>query len=338
MTSDPQDSNAGEHVAPTGDDLAVIVCAYTEERWDDIVAAIASVQGQSPSVGEIVLVVDHNDALMARAREQFTDGVTIVPNRHKRGLSGARNTGIESSSRPIVAFLDDDAFAKEGWVASLLAPYADPSVIGVGGTIDPAWETRRPNWWPEEFDWVVGCTYTGMPTTVAPIRNPIGANMSVRRSVFEAVGGFSSAIGRVGKHPIGGEETELFIRAHQRWPEATAIFQPASAVGHRVPDARARFAYFRARCYAEGLSKAVISRLVGADDGLSSEWDYTLKVLPLAVVRNFGKGLRGDVHGFARGAAVVAGLAATTLGYARGRLAKGPERNLTEVPHSSEAP
>lgn len=313
---------------PTADDLAVVVCAYTEERWTDIVAAIESVQAQQPAPGEIVLVVDHNETLLVRAREQFQQGVAIVANTHKRGLSGARNTGIDNSDRSIIAFLDDDAYAHPGWVAALLEPYADANVLGVGGPIEPEWQTARPEWWPTEFDWVVGCTYTGIPRTRHFIRNPIGASMSVRREVFEVVGGFTTEVGRVGKHPVGGEETELFIRAQQHWPGSKAVFAPDAVVSHRVGASRATWSYFRRRCWAEGLSKAVISRLVGAGDGLSSEWDYTLKVLPLAALRNLVQGKP------ARSGAVIAGLAITTGGYLRGRLARASVRTLAEVPQS----
>src|SRR4051812_4532638 len=77
---------------PTADDLTVIVCAYTEERWTDIVEAIGSLQAEATPPGEIVLVIDHNNALYERAIAQFPTGVIIVKNTHKNGLSGARNT------------------------------------------------------------------------------------------------------------------------------------------------------------------------------------------------------------------------------------------------------
>src|SRR4051794_38229917 len=105
----PSDAVNSEAIAPTPDDLAVIVCAYTEERWTDILDAIASLQAEPTPPGEIVLVIDHNPALYNRAVEAFPSGVTIVKNTHKNGLSGARNTGIANSTRPILAFLDDDS-------------------------------------------------------------------------------------------------------------------------------------------------------------------------------------------------------------------------------------
>jgi glycosyltransferase involved in cell wall biosynthesis len=329
---------------PAADDLAVIVCAYTEERWADIVDAIESLQTQSTPPGEIVLVIDHNDSLYDRAVEQFGDGVVIVKNTHKNGLSGARNTGIAASTRPLLAFLDDDARADQDWVQHIVTPYANERVVGVGGDIHPDWLEGRPKWWPKQFDWVVGCTYEGHAAVLnehdlLEIRNAIGANMSVRRSAFDAVGGFSAGLGRVGKHPVGAEETELYIRIRHWKPDSMVIFMPNASVHHRVPASRGTFNYFRRRCYAEGLSKAIVSHLVGEADKLSSEWGYTLKTLPLGVLRGVLDTIKGDPNGIRRSAAIVAGLGFTTAGYIRGTLAKTkPERVLAEVPPAVEGP
>lgn len=301
-----------------GTGVSVIICAYAEERWANLVAAIGSVREQCVPPPEIVVVVDHNPALLARARSRLP-GVVTVENQQPRGLSGARNSGIAAARGAIIAFLDDDALAAPDWLERLGAWYGDPRVIGVGGAIEPLWTGGRPGWFPEEFDWVVGCSYRGMPTETAPVRNVIGANMSFRREVFEVVGGFRSGIGRLGARPLGCEETEFCIRARQRWPRRVLLYEPRARVRHRVPAGRARWGYFRSRCYAEGLSKALVSRLVGAEDGLASERTYTSRTLPRGVARGIADTLlRRDPRGLARAGAIVAGLGLTTAGYLAG--------------------
>jgi len=37
---------------------------------------------------------------------------------------------------------------------------------------------RAPIWFPEELDWIVGCSYEGLPKRRTYVRNPIGCNMS----------------------------------------------------------------------------------------------------------------------------------------------------------------
>jgi glucosyl-dolichyl phosphate glucuronosyltransferase len=245
----------------------------------------------------------------------------VIENAETKGLSGARNTGITTAQGALIAFLDDDAAAAPDWLHWLTAWHADERVIGSGGTLEPWWVSGAPRWFPEEFNWVVGCSYRGLPDTTSVIRNPLGGSMCIRREVFEAVGGFRAGIGRVGTRPFGCEETELAIRARQRWPERVFLYEPRAMVRHRVPDGRGRWSYFHSRCYAEGLSKAYVAHFVGARDGLSAERSYTMKTLPEGVVRGVADAvLHRDPYGFGRAGAIVVGLGYTAAGYLMGKL------------------
>ena len=275
------------------------------------------------------MVVDHNPALLERARAEFGADrrVRVLANAHRQGLSGARNTAVAAASGDVVVFLDDDAAARPGWLRALLTPYADPDVVAVGGVAHPRFPDARPGLLPTggssadatgELDWVVGCTYTGQPTERAEVRNLMGCNMSVRREVFARVGGFAEDLGRIGRNPLGCEETELCIRIRQTYRrmgrEARVVFEPAAQVDHRVSGDRVRWAYLRRRSWSEGLSKAAVSRLVGSDDALSTERAYVATVLPGAVARELRAGRPTSAL------AIVTALAATAAGYLRGRL------------------
>jgi glucosyl-dolichyl phosphate glucuronosyltransferase len=302
----------------TDPSISVVICCYTEERWDDLVAAVASATQQTVQPREIVVVVDHNDELFERALRELP--ARVVRSTESKGLSGARNTGIAVSKGDLIAFLDDDAAAEPDWLEQLTEWHAEPRVMGAGGLLQPRWIEGRPRWFPDEFDWVVGCSYRGMPVRTAPIRNPLGGSMCIRREVFAAVGGFRSGIGRVGTRPFGCEETELSIRARQQWPNRYFLYEPRAIVHHTVPAGRGRWDYFRARCFAEGQSKAYVSRMVGAEMGLGTERSYTVQTLPRGVIRGLADIVRRrDVWGAARAAAIVAGLAWTGAGYVVGR-------------------
>ncbi|WP_326824805.1 glycosyltransferase family 2 protein [Streptosporangium sp. NBC_01756] len=298
---------------------SVVICVYTEERWEDIRAAVESVENQRRRPYEIILVVDYNTDLHLRLKQEYP-GVTVVENTNEKGLSGGKNTGAATASGDIVAYLDDDAVAEPGWLEALEEGFQDPTIVGVGGQTRPLWATgRRPRWFPHEFDWTVGCTYRGMPTVRTPIRNVMGGNAAFRREAVGAVGGFHTGIGRSVQgrksRPLGCEETEFCIRLSQSRPGAVMLFEPDAVIGHKVSAQRAGFAYFRSRCYAEGLSKALVASSVGTDDGLSSERAYAMKALPLGALRGVGEALRGDLPGLGRAAAIVIGLAWTTWGY-----------------------
>lgn len=297
----------------------MIICAYTDERWDQFLAAVRSVDRQIRPPLEVVVAVDKNPDLMTRVRESLPN-VVVTENRETSGLSGTRNAGIAAASGEVLAFLDDDAEAAPDWLERLLRPYSDPTVLGVGGLIEPRWECGRPRSLPPEFDWVVGCSYHGLPRVASPVRNLIGANMSLRRDVFTRVGGFSCEVGRVGKLPAGCEETELCIRVLQAFKAGILLYEPAARVAHAVPAARSTSHYFRRRCFAEGVSKARVSNLVGSARGLSSERAYVARALPAGVLRGVRDTLRGDRWGTARAAAIVAGLVFTVSGYIVGRV------------------
>jgi glycosyltransferase involved in cell wall biosynthesis len=299
-------------------DVSVVICAYSEDRWNDLVAAIDSVRAQTLPAREIVVVVDHNRGLLERVAAHLPC-VVMAENRETRGLSGARNTGVAVSQGKVIAFLDDDAVAAPDWLERLATLYEDQRTLGVGGPVEPIWLSGRPAWFPEEFDWVVGCSFRGMPETAAAVRGLIGCNMSIRREIFQRVGGFSSRLGRVGMHPCAGEETEFCIRANQHWPQGLWMYEPSALVQHRVPAGRACWRYYRSRCYAEGLSKSRIAHLAGARDGLASEWTYTFRVLPRGLRRAIGDAtLSADPAGIARAGAIVAGLLITITGYLQG--------------------
>ena len=100
------------------------------------------------------------------------------------------------------------------------------------------------------------------------------------------------------------------------------MHEPQAVMHHFVPLKRLTWSYFFSRCLAEGYSKAMVSRFVGAEDGLSSERSYVVRVLTRGVLEGIRDTLKGDVSGLGRAAAITSGLAVTTYGYVRGRLSR----------------
>lgn len=309
--------------------ISVILCAYTFDRWGDLQDAIRSLQDQTRAPDEVLLVIDHNDALLQRSAATF-NGVRVVPNAFASGLSGGRNTGLRLASSELVAFLDDDAIAAPDWLEYFEACFDDPSVLGATGTVLPIWADRRPAWFPTEFLWTVGCTFPGAEALAGgDVRNVMGCSMIFRRSVYEAIGGFSDRLGRTraGTNLLSCEETEYCIRARAAFPVGRFVAVREARVDHRVAAGRMTLRYFCRRTYAEGMSKAIVAALAAQRGVLGTERSYVLRTLGGAVLRD---GLRGllhlDRHALARAATIGIGLGCAAAGFLHGRLTLGARR------------
>lgn len=315
--------------------VSVIICAYTIERWTDLVASVASVHAQTHAAFETVVVIDRCPELLGLAQTDLR-GVEVFANDHVGGLSGSRQTGADHARGEVLAFLDDDAIADENWLARLVSAYDDPSVLGVGGSVEPWWIDRQPGWFPPEFNWVVGCSHPGMPRFDSPVRNLIGANMSMRADVLRRIGGFQMNLGRAyGDEGAGStaEETELCIRASRLHPESRWVYSPSARVIHRVPAARTTVRYFLQRCQMEGRAKAVIAQLEGNSVALQAERTYVRSLLATAVGRELRRAGAGQFGALARAWAIGIGLLVTTVTYSRTRAAQVAGRIFGRMTH-----
>jgi cellulose synthase/poly-beta-1,6-N-acetylglucosamine synthase-like glycosyltransferase len=304
---------------PDVPDVSVIIAAFSSARWDRLREAVGSARAQNRPAREVIVVVDHNEALLLRASRELP-GATVIPNAGARGASGARNTGAAVSQGAVLAFLDDDARASRHWLESLLPHFADPVVVGAGGQVSPLWALSRPAWFPPEFDWTVGASYRGMPSTARPVRNVWSNNMAIRRSAFEAAGGFREDFGKVGTRSRP-EDTDLCLRAAAVARQGIWVYEPAGIAGHWVPPERATIGYFLRRCFHEGRGKAGLAALDGHGQSTSAERHYTRHVLPRGIARGLREMVRGDGTGLLRSIAIATGFGVTAVGFAVGLLA-----------------
>jgi GT2 family glycosyltransferase len=294
-------------------DVSVVIPCHDESRWSQTMVAVRSARSQVPAPVEVILVIDHNPALLARALREL-DGVTVLANQFAQGVSGTRNTGAQHSRTALIVMLDDDATPSPGWLAGLVEPFGDQDVIGTGGAINPSWsQPGQPSWFPDEFLWAVGGSYTGQPDSPTPVRNVWSASMGVRRDVFESVGGFRIGFGKLGAR-ARPEDTDLCLRmalaSGGQW-----MYVPASMIAHPVPAVRGTVKFFLSRCYQEGRGKVEMARLLRGHDSLTSERNYLRRTLPRAFVDGIAASLHGrDTFGLAKSAAIFAGVTVAAIG------------------------
>jgi GT2 family glycosyltransferase len=290
--------------------LGLVICTYTSERTESLRMLLASVREGTRQPDRILVVVDRNEELAVRLREELTPGFDVVLST-EGGLSAARNMGWRRLDTTWVSFVDDDATVDRDCFSELLSA-SEPSVGVLGGAVDPVWpEEGRPDWYVRRLGWVVGCSYDGLPRRTGLVRGVIGCNMAIRRSLLELLEGFDAALGRTDGSLIGSEETELCVRASQAG--YGVVYVPGARVNHFVPAARTRIRYALRRGWGEGRSKARMTARHGKVLGL--EQRYTRALLREALRRSV-RAVRGEHREAARSAALLVTFGATALGYA----------------------
>jgi GT2 family glycosyltransferase len=161
----------------------------TRGRPDYLAVALRSVVAQARRADAEVIVVDDGGlARNAELAERF--GARYVALGEPRGLNAARNAGLVAASGELLAFIDDDVEAHDGWLDALVAAADAHAEVGVfTGPILARLEgsgARRHV-----------CGREGPPIThmdLGPqdrdVTRAWGANMAIRRRALDAVGPF----------------------------------------------------------------------------------------------------------------------------------------------------
>jgi GT2 family glycosyltransferase len=314
----------------------VVICAYTERRWDQLCQAVQSVQEQTVPPRQILLCIDHNDELAERSSARWPatgqsaqPPVTVLRNRFAGRLGSTRNTAIERVSADVIAFLDDDASAESTWLEQLLQVYEDdPHAVAVGGAPQPVFETARPSWFPEEFQWVFGCHYLGLPEQRSPTKHLIGASMSVRADAVRKLRGFRSD---------NHDDMDLSHRVASAYGVESVIYEPAARVRHNVTAERVTWSYFWRRCFFVNRGKVLAFHDMGESGNLSAELSFA-RQMGGQVLRRLARAVRGDLAAGRQAGAITAGLGLAGLGHVVGRIELALGRTHESLTKGLQAP
>ena len=242
--------------------VSVVVCTYSMDRYDPFFECVESVLAQTYEPLEIVLVVDGNNEVFDRVDDYFGDyeNVVLHNNDENKGISYSRTKGAELASGEIVAFIDDDATAKPDWIQRLVNVYKSTDAIAVGGDVRPDWQAKKPDFFPAEFYWLVGCVEPGFAEDGEEVRNTYGSNISYRREEFLKVGGYDPNTGRKGDKHLQAHEAPVGIRLRREFNKGM-VFTEDAIVNHKLFDYRGNFRWLVARSFWQGYSKRVMDLL-----------------------------------------------------------------------------
>jgi len=195
--------------------ISVIVCTYNGSRTiRDCLDALLRVEYSNFEV----IVVD--DGSTDAAPEIACKYPVRLISTENRGLSSARNAGLEAATGEIVAYLDDDAYPDPHWLTYLAASFIHTTHAAVGG----------PNIPPAGDGPIADCVTNapGGPVHVLlsdqEAEHIPGCNIAFRKAALQAIGGFDP------QFRIAGDDVDICWRLQkQGW---TVGFDPAAVVWH----------------------------------------------------------------------------------------------------------
>jgi GT2 family glycosyltransferase len=211
--------------------LTVSVVVVTYGRPDSVRECLQHLERLDTPALEVVVVDASPDERTRRLVREHFPHVRLLHSTLGRGTTPeSRQMGFVVARGDVVAFVDDDAYVAPDWLDELLAPYADPAVVAVGGRAD--------NGIPGEDG--VGLDRIGRllpdgrltgffaadPGRTIEVDHLLGANMSFRREALASVGGIRGNY----PGPCLCEESDISLRL--RATGGRLVYTPRAVVRH----------------------------------------------------------------------------------------------------------
>ncbi len=211
-----------------------------------------------------IFVVDNNSPDDTAAVVRELQEHAVIPLHYiletQQGSSHARNAGITAGTAELLGFIDDDEEVEEHWYEVTAREFLDASVQYISGCCLPNWQAPIPDWLPPGYHSVIGASPPkergwlgdGHPGML------IGGNSVIRRSVFDAVGLYSTRLGRSNKGLLSEEDAEFYRRVLQAG--IRGLYVPDLAMYHYIPQSRLTRRYHRQWAYWRAVSQGVLDR------------------------------------------------------------------------------
>lgn len=270
--------------------VAVAICTYN--RYDLLPKAIDSVIAQNFPIDQYeIIVIDNTPNAELGEGNKFKDKYSGITNlkyifETTPGLSNARNVAMNITDAKYVSYIDDDAITCKNWLKNVVNAFESFDDVGVvGGKIAPLWEIERPTWLSDDLKGHVSVVDWGGELRVAEESEWFaGANISFRRDLLLASGGFSTTLGRIGNGNALMSNEEIEVLNYIKETGAKAVYAPEAAVDHLVEKKRLRRDWFRRRVAWQATSDFIMNSDVieeGITDRLKNLKLYLASLSPL---------------------------------------------------------
>ena len=286
----------------------VTVAIATLDRPAALARCVEAILASPIVPGELVIVDQSESDETAHLAAQFhyADRVPLRYIRQgRRGLAASRNAAVSASSRPIVAFTDDDCVPDEGWLYALVAAFNTAErPDAVTGRVLPLGPERPGRYAVSTRASHVRALYRAR---TPPWSIGSGGNAAVKREWLQHIGAFDERLG-AGSPGRSAEDMDLFYRLLRRG--ATVLYEPKAVVYHERKDRQRRLETRPAYGFGMGAFCALTARHRDVYAmWILTRWSYDrIRALVAGCVRGQWNRvleeslmLRGAVGGFAHG-------------------------------------
>lgn len=248
--------------------LTAIICTYNRAKYIGNLLESLAANDLAKSEYEIVLV-DNNCTdntreiceAFAKAHKDVNFRYVVEP---EQGLSAARNKGIKEARGEIIVYVDDDALVDPHYLRTYAEWFAaHPETQACGGPIVPLYETVEPSWMTPHTKALLTAwmNYGDKVRKYPKGRYPGGGNAAYRKSVFDKVGLFNTALGRKGGNLMGSEEKDIFDKMHALGLQV--LYLPTPVLHHIIPQTKLEPDYFNRLTTQIGISERQRTLAIG---------------------------------------------------------------------------
>ena len=245
--------------------ISVVIC--TRNRNTYLKKCIDTLLKQTYLPKEIIIVEDfsnEDENVFEFFKKEFSDlnfeitrnitnlfnyktKIILLRNEKQSGIVKSRNLGIKVASGDIIAFLDDDSFARTNWLKNLVKNYKNKNVVGAGGPFieigrkveTPDKKIKRVSYFSKkEGRMVIHYRLKNLSQRhllpKANVKILLGGNMSFRKDILLKIHGCDSRYTGTAYH----EESDMSLRASRFGklvfdPEAVTYHDSAKKGGNR---------------------------------------------------------------------------------------------------------
>lgn len=227
--------------------ISVVVCTFNP-REDYLRRCIEAVHAQtlSPSSYDF-LVVDNNSSPPVESLDVVRQAGVRVVREERQGLTAARERAVRTAAYDVLVFADDDNVLAPDYLAVAEELMADEALGVLGGSVEPVYEERPPEWVRSFEGWLAirrPPTERLYVTSVPEYSEyfPIGAGMCIRRRLlldyFDTLKEGMRIEGRHGDQLSSGEDVDMDLFAISRGKLVGSCGR--LRLEHLIPPARTR--------------------------------------------------------------------------------------------------